>query len=137
MLVATSLPKLQKMLQQFSASAFKRDLELHPDKTKVLANATRRTGRGKQKHVQVDDLSIEILPVTSATKYLGRKICFINNHETELDNRMRAAWAKFSMLKQELTSRNYSHWSCQAVHNPSFVNSLCEYAIKYFAPACT
>ena len=108
MLVARTLPQLQQMLHDMKIASSSCGLSLHPDKIKILSNATRRTGRTRQNHVDVDGLHIEILTLNATTKYLGRKICFENNHDVELQNRLRAAWAKFSTNKQELTSRHYS-----------------------------
>ena len=44
------------MLAQVITAAKERGLELHPDKTKIMSKATERTGRGKDKHVKVDNL---------------------------------------------------------------------------------
>ena len=53
-------------------------------------------------------MNIEILPRTEATKYLGRKVSFDQYNQTEIDNRIAAAWKKFWSLKSELTSKRYS-----------------------------
>ena len=52
-------------------------------------------------------MNIEVLPRIGATKYLGQKLSFDGYHQTELDNRIAAAWRKFWSLKQELTSKHY------------------------------
>ena len=67
-----------------------------------------KSGRSRINFVDIDGLKIEVLTLSEATKYPGRKISFENNHDVELQNRKRAAWAKFSTNKQELTNRHYS-----------------------------
>eukprot|EP00973_Karenia_brevis_P033332 4597982-Karenia_brevis.AAC.1 len=66
-------------------------LVLHPDKSKILTNATRARGR-QGKHAIVGHMNIEVLDLSSGTKYLGRQITFDNPHETELDHRIKQAW---------------------------------------------
>lgn len=94
LLVATSLSQLKKMLQEFITATLKRGLELHPDKTKILSNTTRRTGRGKEQHATCGEMNIEILPLSGSTKYLGRKVSFDKVQETEIENRIANAWKK-------------------------------------------
>ena len=36
---------------------------------------------------------------------MGRALCLINTHDVELANRMRKAWAKFGIYKDELTDK--------------------------------
>ena len=52
-------------------------------------------------------MNIEIVKHNGSTKYLGRMVNFADIHGSEVDNRISAAWRKFSMLKQELTSKFY------------------------------
>ena len=80
----------------------------HPDKTKIISNVTKRTGRGKAKAARVGDLSIEILPREGSLKYFGRQISFDKPQEKEIDNRIKAAWRKFHSFKGELLDKNYS-----------------------------
>ena len=49
----------------------------------------------------------EILDETEAEKYLGRKLCFGQSSEVELQNRLSAGWAAFHRHKQELCSKHY------------------------------
>ena len=42
------------------------------------------------------------------SKYLGRKLCLAELHQTELDNRIRCAWAAFSKYSVVFRSRAYS-----------------------------
>jgi hypothetical protein len=108
LLTATSLSQLKKMLSHLGVAASSRGLELHPDKTKILTNATRKTGRPKESTIIIGGMEIEILPSSGATKYLGRQLSFDIPHETELRNRIAAAWRKFMTLKDELTGKCYS-----------------------------
>ena len=82
-------------------------LELHPDKTKITSNLTRRTGRASSRTARVQDMDIEIIPYEGSLKCLGQLISFHNPMETEIHHRTRAAWASFTSHKQELTNRHY------------------------------
>eukprot|EP00973_Karenia_brevis_P093120 12415722-Karenia_brevis.AAC.1 len=108
LLIAPSLHQLKHMLTDLKDAASQVGLELHPDKTKILTNASKRTGRPTNKQVQINDVSIEILAREKSTKYLGRLITFNEPQETEIDHRIRQAWAKFMKFKQELTNKYYS-----------------------------
>eukprot|EP00973_Karenia_brevis_P000911 125684-Karenia_brevis.AAC.1 len=68
-------------------------LQLHPGKMKILTNATKRTGRHNNTHVNVEGLQTEVLPRTAKITYLGRSFTFDEPHATELDNRIRKGWA--------------------------------------------
>eukprot|EP00973_Karenia_brevis_P085813 11903845-Karenia_brevis.AAC.1 len=52
-------------------------------------------------------MQVEILPYDGHTKYLGRKLTFHDQSQTELQNRIAAAWGKFNQFRHELTSRIY------------------------------
>ena len=83
-------------------------LQLHPDKTKVVTNVTRKRGRGSNTHVKVRDMNMEILALSQSVKYLGQQLTFDNNAvEREIDNRIKAGWSKFHQYKQELTNKRY------------------------------
>ena len=81
MLLAKTLPQLQHMLTDIIEAAEKRGLELHPDKTKIISNTVRRTGRSAARYVEAKGLRIEVLRREDSIKYLGRKISFHNPHE--------------------------------------------------------
>ena len=108
LLIGTSLHQVRNMLQDVRAAARERGLELHPDKTKILSNATLRTGRPKATSTSIDDMDIGIVPLSGAWKYLGRQISFFNTHETEIDHRISTAWKKFHVHRAELTGKQYS-----------------------------
>ena len=82
-------------------------LELHPAKTKILGNLTRRTGRSSSRTTRVQDMDIEILPHSGSLKYLGQLITFQDPMGTEIQHRTRAAWAAFTTHKDELTNKCY------------------------------
>ena len=108
LLIGKTQQQLTTMLQDIHESVTRYGLELHPDTTKVLSNTTKRTGRGPDKHVFAGNMRIVIFPFSSSLKYLGRRITFDDPMETEIANRFRCGWAKFTSFKQELTSKNYS-----------------------------
>ena len=82
-------------------------LDIHPDKNHILSNISKRRGRETKTHVNVNDNPVQILGYMENTKHLGRKLLFDDYHTTELDNRIAAAWRKFNLLQQELTSKTY------------------------------
>ena len=108
LLFAKSQTQLQEMLTDLSVSASACGLELHPDKTKVVTNARRNGGRGVDTAIRVQSMDIQVLDEHECFKYLGRKVCFLEFQKIELQNRVKAGWAKFTSLKQELTSKAYA-----------------------------
>ena len=106
MLFATSKEQIRKMMCEFKKSTEKVGLRIHPDKTKILSNQSVINSDTK-KHIEVDDINIEILTRNESVKYLGKKISFHHQETTEIKNRIRAAWATFRKYRQELTSKNY------------------------------
>ena len=106
--MSPTLPRLQRMLQNLANAARARGLELHPDKTKIISNVTRKRGRSCAKHVEVLDRRIAVWPFSASVKYLGRKITFDCCHPTEVSNRIACAWRSFVALRDELTKKHYS-----------------------------
>ena len=98
---------LKVMLSDLVVAARRRGLELHPDKTKIITNATRRQRSG-MRSMDVVGMQIEVLPSGASIKYLGKMITFDHSTREEIGNRIKNAWAKFHSLKDELTSRKYS-----------------------------
>ena len=83
LLVSTSLAHITAMIGDLSAEASKVGLQLHPDKTQILHNnhhTTTRQHRRPPDKVKIHDMTINILPTTGATKYLGRKLNFSDPH---------------------------------------------------------
>ena len=107
-LFATSLSQLTQMLREIAGEAKKTGLELHPDKTKILHNQPFRRPRQTPEHTYIGNMKIEMLPHSDSQKYLGKKFSFHQQAETEVENRIAAAWRKFHLLKRELTTKSYS-----------------------------
>ena len=63
--------------------------------------------RTQKKHIEVGDMSIEILTRNESVKYLGQRISFYQQETTEIKSRIRAAWATFHKYRQKLTSKNH------------------------------
>eukprot|EP00973_Karenia_brevis_P076570 10637426-Karenia_brevis.AAC.1 len=95
------------MIEQLSVEAMTVGLQLHPGKTKIMSNRCKRRGNEAQQFIKVGQLEIEILKRDAATKYLGRQVSFAKRHETELTNRINAAWRKFAVHKSELVNKCY------------------------------
>jgi len=111
LLVATSLEHLTHMIGDLSTEAGKVGLQLHPDKTKILHNGHNTTSRARRRppnNARIHNMTIDILPTTDATKYLGRKLSFHDPHRVEIESRISFAWKKFYTLKQELAGSRYS-----------------------------
>ena len=89
-------------------AAKRRGLELHPDKTKIVCNLTKRRGRWGVSHAQVLDMKIEILLYFSSVKYLGRMITFSQGNAREIHNRIACAWKRFMSMRDELMGKQYS-----------------------------
>ena len=107
MLFGTSRGQILKMMYEFKKSTEKVGLKIHPEKTKILSNQSIINSDTK-KHIEVGEMSIEILTRSESVKYLVQKISFHQQETTEIRNRIRAAWAMFRKYRQELTSKNYT-----------------------------
>ena len=104
LLIGRTLPQIKQMIADIAVEGAKVGLELHPDKTKILHNNIGYGSRCTKAHIQ--GMDIEILSPSSSTMYLGRALSLTNTHDTELEHRVRRAWAKFGTMKQELTDKN-------------------------------
>jgi hypothetical protein len=79
-------------------------LELHPDKTKIQHN---NIGYGSGVTVaRVGDMDIEVLGPNANAMYLGRALSLTDAHGVELAHRLKKAWAKFGLYRQELTDKD-------------------------------
>ena len=103
LLIARTKKQLTTMLLDVCREAGRCGLQLHPEKTKILTTASKKSGRCN--HVIVGDMKIEVLDAEEHVKYLGSYICCERRQEVELKRRIRAAWAKFASHKQELTNK--------------------------------
>ena len=101
-LFPTSLDQLKIMMGDFRRSTEKVGLKIHPVKTKILTN--QRSNR--QSEATIDDIEVDVLPISEKAKYLGQTITFEQKETTEIQSRIRAAWASFSRYRQELSSRS-------------------------------
>ena len=63
--------------------------------------------RTHKKHIEVGDMSIEILTRNESVKYLGQRISFYQQETIEIKSRIRTAWTTFHKYRQELTSKKY------------------------------
>lgn len=107
LLFATTLPQLTSMLTDLHNFAKPYGLEMHPDKTYILTNISRRRGRQAASNVDVAGRAVQVLNYDDTTKYLGRKLGFSNYHATEVHNRINNGWRQFNALRDELTSNRY------------------------------
>ena len=96
LLFSTSLNQLKKMMSDFKRSIEKVGLKIHPDKTKIFDK--QRSIR--QTEATIDDISVEIQPLSRKAQYLGQTISFEQQDTTEIKNRIRAAWASFARCRQ-------------------------------------
>ena len=75
-LVAKSKSHIARIIHELQQAALQSGLELHPDKTRNLTNATKSRGRGSGPSIAVGDMKICILPVGESAQYLGTQVCF-------------------------------------------------------------
>ena len=106
-LVAADANQLCMMVQDLKEAAAIRGLKIHSGKTKVLTNAARVTVATTPGYITVAGERYEVLAYDGCTRYLGRKICYDDPHETEFCNRVAKAWAAFRKYKRELTDRRH------------------------------
>ncbi|CAK0810916.1 unnamed protein product [Prorocentrum cordatum] len=101
LLFAQSQRDAANMLSHLQQEAAQYGLIVHPDKTKVLANVGVRVGST----VRMGDASVEVVPPTGSERYPGRMICLGECRDTEIADRMAAAWRAFAKFKRILCSR--------------------------------
>ena len=104
LLMAGSRAHIADMLADLQSEASKYGLRVHAGKTKVLTNE-RREATGT---ILLQEGSVKVLAADEHVKYLGRKLTIKGSSGTEFVNRIAAAWASFSMRKNELTNKRYS-----------------------------
>ena len=96
--------QVKQMLSDMAEECAKVGLKLHPEKTTILHN-----DKGYGRHVKVakiGEMIIEILEASASTMYLGRLLSLTDPHEIELQHRIKKAWAKYAVYKEELTNKN-------------------------------
>ena len=74
--------------------------------TDTLSNQSTINSNTKR-HIEVGEMSIEILTRNESVKYLGQRISFHQQETLEIKSTIRAAWASFHKYSQELTSKKY------------------------------
>ena len=133
-LFAKSLHEIKEMLTDLKKAALARGLKVHSGKTKVLTNEIEVRSRNIPRHIDIDGEQYEVLAADGYTKYLGRKVSFVDSHATEFDNRIAAAWGAFSKHKAELTDRQYRlkdrRWLFDAVVTPTVLYGCETWALK-------
>ena len=103
-LVARTRCDVRKMMNDFASRASAYGLKINFDKTKILTWDCLARGSTT---VQVGTSDGQVVNEKEAEKYLGRKLCFKDGQETELENRIAAAWAAFHKHKGEMCSKYY------------------------------
>ena len=89
LMMANSLKPLKRMMTAFTRSTEAQGLEIHPDKTIILANYKAH----RLKEIEIDGIHVEILPPEGKVQYLGQMITFMNQGTTEVQHRSRCAWS--------------------------------------------
>ena len=105
-LFATSKEQIRKMLCGFKNATEKVGPQ-DPPRQDEDSQQPEHHQLGLKKHLEVDDMNIEILTRNESVKYLGQRVSFYQQETTEIKCRIRAAWATFHKYRQELTSKNY------------------------------
>ena len=108
LLTSNTLHQITTMLADVQVHAGAAGLQLHPDKTKIFTNATKKTGRGRNTHAEVNGMHIEILSSDGKVKYLGRMLGGSADPDAEVRHRLRQSWKAFMAHKSELTCKRYS-----------------------------
>ena len=104
LLIGRSLPQIKQMIADVAIEGAKVGLKLHPEKTKIQHN---NMGYGSHvKRATINGMSIEVLAPTASAMYLGRALSLTETHDVELNHRLKKAWAKFSVYRQELTDKD-------------------------------
>ena len=104
LLIASTKRELKIMIADLVESAKRAGLEIHPEKTQILANEYINEPRGKL--LSIGSSQIEVLPVDGATKYLGRLLSISNIHDKELEHRIELGWKRFFANKAELCGKH-------------------------------
>ena len=120
MLFATSKEQLWNMMYEFKKATEKVGLRIHPDKTKILNNQS-TINSNTTRHIEVGEMSIEILTKNESVKYLGQRISFHQQETWEIKSRIRVAWATLHKYRQELTSKTTCSNIVCAFSTPQFL----------------
>ena len=107
LLVGQTRAATKHMLEDLAVQAGRVGLKLHLGKTKILSNVQNRRGVLAQRHVQVGDGTVEVLPFTEGTAYLGHYLSFHNFHDAEIQNHIVKGWKAFGKYRDELCNKRY------------------------------
>lgn len=103
LLFAHSAKDVAKMIAHMQEEAAKYGLVLNMEKTKVLTTSSSRPGS----EISIGAGKVKILDADESERYLGRKVCMEDYHQTELNHRIAAGWCAFAKLKFILCSKSY------------------------------
>ena len=78
LLFSTSLEQLKIMMRDFRRSTDRKGLKIHPEN--ILTN--QRSNR--QPKATIDDIEVEVLPISEKAKYLGQTTTFQQQETTEI-----------------------------------------------------
>ena len=92
------------MLRHLADVAQTHGLRINFGKTVILTRDAWAKGTAT---VQVCGNEVRVLSELEAEKYLGRKLCIADMHETELRHRISLGWIAFHKNKEELCNRSY------------------------------
>ena len=104
-LIASTSNQLKKLMEDLRRAALARGLKVHSGKTKVLTNARELRCKRVPDYIIIENEKYEVLAADASTKYLGRKVCYIDPHGTEFCHRISTAWGTFSKHKDELIDK--------------------------------
>ena len=104
LLYAKSLPELQAMLETLHDELSAVGLEIHETKTKVLTSSN----ICEVDSLPVRGMTFQILSPEASHRYLGRRLSLnaTVRVETEINNRISAAWAKFHCNRRWLVNKH-------------------------------
>ena len=106
LLMGRSLFQVREMLEDLIRGAKEVGLEIYPEKTMVLNN-----GKGQcqaARSINAAGGTVKVLARDESTKYLGRLLNLCEPNDVEIDFRIKRAWAKFAVYREELTDKHYS-----------------------------
>ena len=100
LLIATSASDVAKMIKDLAEVAQTFGLKIHSGKTVVLSNAVTRPST-----VVCGNSEVRVVCLDGSEKYLGRKVCLADYHDTELSYRIACGWAAFMKSKECLCNK--------------------------------
>ena len=102
MLIGATRAQVRHMLEDLTVRAGEAGLTLHMGKTKILSNVVDRRGVLAQSHVPVGAGRVEVLPAGGSVSYLGRKLCFQDLHDTEIQSRIAKGWGGLRQIQSSV-----------------------------------